>query len=255
MRLSDYEITAIKKAFIEIFEDGKVYLFGSRVDDSKRGGDIDLYIVPDKKFEDERERKIKFLIKLDKYLGEQKIDVILAKDKNKLIEQEALRTGVDLMSLKTVKIDKYINECKKHQMWIEESFSEIQDIFPLSGKKYTMLTTMEIKNIDQFLFRFSKMQDTVGEKLFRLIVKDFVEDTTTMTFIDILNQLERIKIIDSVQEWQNLRKARNDISHQYDDEPEEMAEAINRIFAQKDILIDIFNNIKNYYIKQQANKK
>jgi len=254
VRLIEYEIKIIKRTFREFFEDGKIYLFGSRIDDSQKGGDIDLYLVPHKRFEDERERKTRFSIKLDEYLGEQKIDIILAKDKDRLIEQEALRTGVDLMSLKTVKTDKYINECEKHQMWIEESFNEIQDIFPLSGKKYTKLTAIEIKNMDQFLFRFSKMQDTVGDKLFRLVAEDFVEDISKMTFIDILNKLERIGILESVQEWQNLRKARNDISHQYDDEPEEMAEAINRIFAQKDILIEIFNNIKNHYTKQQDNE-
>jgi len=96
MRLTNDEVKMIKKAFIESFEDGKIYLFGSRVDDTKRGGDIDLYIVPFEKFEDERERKIRFLIQLDEYIGEQKIDVIIAKDKNRLIEQEALKYGIEL---------------------------------------------------------------------------------------------------------------------------------------------------------------
>jgi len=96
MRLTNYEVNMIKKAFQESFVDGKIYLFGSRVDDSKRGGDIDLYIVPSKKFEDERERKVRFLIKLDEYIGEQKVDVVIAKDKNRLIEQEALKYGVEL---------------------------------------------------------------------------------------------------------------------------------------------------------------
>lgn len=159
------------------------------------------------------------------------------------------------MSVETLKIEKYINECQKHMMWIEDLFSELQDVLPLSDKKYTKLTSMQIKNIDQFLFRFSKMQDTIGEKLFRLIVEDFVEDTSRMTFIDILNQLERIGIIENIQEWQNLRKARNDISHQYDDEAEEMAEAINKIFAQKDTLLENFQNIKNYYLKVDINEK
>jgi predicted nucleotidyltransferase len=86
----------IKKAFIESFEEGKIYLFGSRVDDSKRGGDIDLYLIPSQKFDNERDRKIKFLVKLDSYIGEQKIDVILAKDSSRLIEQEALKYGVRL---------------------------------------------------------------------------------------------------------------------------------------------------------------
>ena len=96
MRLTNDEIQAIKKAFKETFKDGRIYLFGSRVDDTKRGGDIDLYLVPNEKFDNEQEKKIDFLIKLDEYIGEQKIDVIIAKDKNRLIEKEALEYGVKL---------------------------------------------------------------------------------------------------------------------------------------------------------------
>jgi predicted nucleotidyltransferase len=96
MRLTDFEQKMIKKAFIESFEEGKIYLFGSRVDENKRGGDIDLYLIPSQKFDNERDRKIKFLVKLDLYIGEQKIDVILAKDSSRLIEQEALKYGVKL---------------------------------------------------------------------------------------------------------------------------------------------------------------
>jgi len=37
--------------FVEIFGDGKIYLFGSRTDDSKKGGDIDLYLCLTEEFE------------------------------------------------------------------------------------------------------------------------------------------------------------------------------------------------------------
>lgn len=249
MRLTQAEIISIKKAFYETFEDGKIYLFGSRVDDSLRGGDIDLYLVPKVKFDNEKERKIKFLIKLDEYIGEQKIDVIIAKDKNRLIEQEALKYGVELMDEKELKVQKYINECKKHSVRIEEAFEEIKDIFPLSGKKYFNLTSNEVKNIDQYLFRFSKMQDTIGEKLFKLVVKDFVENIDSMTFIDILNKLEKVGIIQSGVQWHILRKARNSID---DDDEDEMADAINSIFAQKDVLLYIFENIEQYFNKNKV---
>ena len=96
MRLSEQEVKSIKKAFEETFGSGKIYLFGSRVDEAQRGGDIDLYIVPDQKLDDLLEKKIEFLVKLDEYIGEQKVDVIVAKDKTRLIEQEALRHGVEL---------------------------------------------------------------------------------------------------------------------------------------------------------------
>jgi len=65
MRLTNFEATTIKKVFTEIFGEGKIYLFGSRIDDSKRGGDIDLYLCPKNEFEDIREKKIEFLIRLD----------------------------------------------------------------------------------------------------------------------------------------------------------------------------------------------
>ena len=240
MRLNKIEVEAIKTAFAEVFGDGKVYLFGSRVDDSKRGGDIDLYLCPAVKYDDEHQRKIKFLVKLDEYIGEQKIDVVMAKDKNWLIEKEALKKGVDLMDIDGLKIKKYLVECVKHKQRIVEAFSHIRGIFPLSGKKYQELTDEEIKNIDQFLFRFAKMQDTIGDKLLKAVTSEFVENVEKITFVDILNTLEKVGILDSANDWKKLREVRNNIAHQYDDEADEMAMALNDIFAQKNILFEVF---------------
>ncbi len=72
MRLSKQYQHTIKKYFQEFFGTGDIYLFGSRVDDFKKGGDIDLYLVLDdnsKLFE----KKLKFLSRVKKELGEQKM--------------------------------------------------------------------------------------------------------------------------------------------------------------------------------------
>jgi predicted nucleotidyltransferase len=46
MKLSNDSMLTIKQAVTLIFgKDAKVYLFGSRADDAKKGGDIDLYKV------------------------------------------------------------------------------------------------------------------------------------------------------------------------------------------------------------------
>ena len=96
MRLTQYEINSIKKAFKEIFESGDIYLFGSRVDDTKRGGDIDLFIDLTYKLDTKEllNKKSKFKLALYDIIGEQKIDVVISKDKNRSIEKEALKTGV-----------------------------------------------------------------------------------------------------------------------------------------------------------------
>lgn len=94
MRLRQREIEVIKKYFYQFF-DGEIYLFGSRVDDTKRGGDIDLYLkVKDKT--NLFERKLKFLSSIKKEIGERRIDIVFNKDENRLIEKEAKKWGIKL---------------------------------------------------------------------------------------------------------------------------------------------------------------
>lgn len=93
MRLKDKELEQIKEAFSKIFCHGELYLFGSRADDSRRGGDIDLYIVP-LMTENLASKKIDFQVLLKQALDEQKIDVVIDRGKNRLIDRVARTTGV-----------------------------------------------------------------------------------------------------------------------------------------------------------------
>lgn len=99
MRLSQQAINMILDAFKKHFlNNDKLWLFGSRVDDTKRGGDIDLCVQThelDRKTQ--FERKMHFLMDLEKYLGEQKIDLVLTSFDDvdeRTIVQHALKTGV-----------------------------------------------------------------------------------------------------------------------------------------------------------------
>ena len=83
----------------EIFgPDATVSLFGSRVDDTARGGDIDLLVQSDRAVE-QRERKVLQLVaRLQIRLGDQPIDVLVldSKTKPQPVHEEAVRTGVIL---------------------------------------------------------------------------------------------------------------------------------------------------------------
>ena len=252
MRLSYGEQEAILKSFYEVFGEGKIYLFGSRVDDEAKGGDIDLYIVPKNRDELAR-KKIDFLLSLKNKIGEQKIDVLIAQDQNRMVEQEAIYKGVAL-NLTRVKINKYLNECNKHKMRIEKSYAKVKEIFPLSAPRYQSLSDDEVEAIDQYLFRFAKLQDTLGQRVFKLIVSEYEENIETFTFIDILNRLEKIGVLEDVNIWKKLRDVRNDIAHQYDDEPQQMAEALNNIFAYKTELIAILESIERFFNQRLTNE-
>ncbi len=95
MRLSQKYIKVIKKYFKEFFQEGDIYLFGSRVDDKQKGGDIDLYFVLTNHL-NLFEKKIKFLSRTKRELGDQKIDIIFNKDNTRLIEVEAMKCGIKL---------------------------------------------------------------------------------------------------------------------------------------------------------------
>lgn len=250
MRLTKFEYRSILTAFHHIFKSGNIYLFGSRVDDHKKGGDIDLYIETEDS-DNLSEKKIQFLLLLESLIGEQKIDVVFHRDSTRLIEQEAKNKGIQL-NTNILMIEKYLNECDKHILRIEHAYKNIEAFLPISASTYPNLSESQVQAIDQYLFRFAKLQDTMGDKLFKLILSQYEENIQNLSFIDILNKLEKFEFLPSTKEWLILRKIRNEISHQYDDEPEEMSQAINNILNQKAIIIEIYNHLKNRYKKSTS---
>jgi predicted nucleotidyltransferase len=78
MRLTESQQKMIAHTTSEIFgADASVTLFGSRTDDSARGGDIDLLISTGLDAETARQRKIRFLTVLKRRIGDRRIDVVL----------------------------------------------------------------------------------------------------------------------------------------------------------------------------------
>lgn len=94
MRLRPKEKQAILKAIYSIDPNSKVFLFGSRVDDSSKGGDIDILVFSDKiKYGDKLIAKKKIFSTLD----EQKIDIVVTKDGNEPFVRMVLEQGVQLL--------------------------------------------------------------------------------------------------------------------------------------------------------------
>jgi len=96
MRLLNSDIKIIKTTILKHIEDAKIILFGSRIDNNKRGGDIDLLIQTQKdiKLKDE----IEILAKIEYRGVERKIDLLIDSPykKRQSIFDTAIKEGVVL---------------------------------------------------------------------------------------------------------------------------------------------------------------
>ena len=77
MRLSEYERTSIRDAVTNFIPDAKILLYGSRTDDAKRGGDIDILILT--AHEVDLRTRLSMEARMWEKIGEQKIDILIEK--------------------------------------------------------------------------------------------------------------------------------------------------------------------------------
>jgi hypothetical protein len=134
------------------------------------------------------------------------------------------------------KLKKIFNECDKHIISINSSSAKMKSNIPLEKNKYLNLTDDGVEHIDQFLFRFSKLQDTIGEKLFKTILLYLEEKVENKPFIDILNKLEKLELLNDVSIWKELRDDINELAHNYDN-PNETSKVINKLYNKRNVLI------------------
>jgi predicted nucleotidyltransferase len=96
MRISDNLKKQLLKLFYESFGDVEIILFGSRVDDSKRGGDFDFAIKGISK-EEFKKNKLKFLkLLLLNDLDDLPIDLVHFDTANELLKKEIINKGIKL---------------------------------------------------------------------------------------------------------------------------------------------------------------
>jgi len=96
MRLSPGNQSIIKQTAREIFGDVRIRLFGSRVQDDLKGGDIDLLIESDSVIEDKEKKLLQLVARLQMRMGDQPIDVLILDPQTpkQLIHNEALQHGL-----------------------------------------------------------------------------------------------------------------------------------------------------------------
>lgn len=80
------------------------------------------------------------------------------------------------------------------------------------------------ERVEAFVGRFGRLQDTVGDKLLPLFLATLGEKTAAV--IDNLDRAERLSLIGSADEWMTMRNLRNQMVHEYVEDPAVLTSAL-----------------------------
>ena len=99
------------------------------------------------------------------------------------------------------------------------------------------------ERVEAFVGRFGRLQDTVGDKLLPMLLIALGERPAA--FIDNLDRAEKLGLIDSVDEWMSIRNLRNQMVHEYIEDPLILLSALQSGHNYVPKLEQVVNNMLN----------
>ena len=114
---------------------------------------------------------------------------------------------------------------------------------PFSAERAKQLDSdpEQAERVEAFVGRLGRLQDTIGGKLLPLILIALGETPATM--IDNLDRAERLDLIKSTDDWLTMRKLRNQMVHEYVEDPEILSNALQAGHGYTATLISTANRM------------
>jgi hypothetical protein len=141
----------------------------------------------------------------------------------------------EILKKRFEKLEKHYIALKEYKILIDDLLQDgnIYEQFIFNTLKYEKKAIL-----DAYLKRFSSIQDFMGAKIFALLLE--VAGINSNKMSEVLYYIEKEQIIDSLENWIELREVRNELEHDY---PEELQGALNNL----KFCVDSFYKIEGYY--------
>ncbi len=270
MRLAPHEIAAITETAARVFgPDATVRLFGSRADDRRRGGDIDLYIEVEPGMADLRHHT-DFSWQLQGRIGEQKIDVLLH-ERGKpltLMHQEAAATGIVLdpaahpvadvadrrrRVVPTSPVERLriaLSAAQAIGARLSWSRTHLAGLFPIDEDTMQGLSLDDQLRVDGLLHQYASLQDILSRRVFRCLLLVVGEGLSPMSARDVSNRMEALGLVKDAAAWTTMAEWRHRLSHEYPLAATEQVAALNAVYAAVDPLIATLERVKDYVARK-----
>lgn len=144
-------------------------------------------------------------------------------------------------------IDSAIQEGEAHIRRMERAATILGNVFPMAPESLPGLPEETVTVVDQFVYRFTKLQDSMATRLLPSVYAYLNADDSPRPFLDILTALEKLGVLTSEEDWQFFRGLRNNLAHDYPESTAQTTETLNTLFARWKELRHMFEIVRDTY--------
>ncbi len=144
-------------------------------------------------------------------------------------------------------VESSIKECESHLSKCRRALGLLDHLIPLTPEKFKALDEDEVEHIDQLIYRFTKMQDSMGTRLLPSLYSYIENDDSPKPFLNIISRLEQLSVLSDAEEWQFFRNLRNNLAHDYPESIGQTVETLNTLHDDFDSFAEMYEKVRDYW--------
>ncbi len=144
-------------------------------------------------------------------------------------------------------IESAISEGESHLRQMERAVTLLSHLFPLTADTLHSLPDDIVPVLDQFIYRFTKLQDSMASRLLPSLHSLLRADDAPRPFLDVLAYLEKLGVLSSEEEWLFFRVLRNNLAHDYPESADQTAQTLNTLYDRWRDIRRMFITARDYY--------
>ena len=143
-------------------------------------------------------------------------------------------------------------QCQRHLHHLMHAQQALQPWLPMQPGFLARLDDEAVQDWDQFILRFTKLQDAMGGRLLPSVLAFLQEPYEDRPMLDKLNRLEKLGYLDHAETWHTLRAIRNRFAHDYPEDDALKAAYLNEAVAAVPLLQTILSRVDPLVTQAQA---
>ena len=148
-------------------------------------------------------------------------------------------------------LQQILGVCQGHADALTDALEDMQ-LRGLGAEDYSHLSKADRRLLDQFAYRYTRLQDDMGARLMPAVLKALGEDIGPMSAIDRFTRLEQLGWLASADEWLALRQVRNQFAHDYPDSAPERFERLQAATQAASQLLAIMMNFQTKLVSSSG---